>query len=259
LKKHFKEVGLSGNALLPADNVLVSAVALLDKFPSADFRPLFYWMLQALRLGRYSGASNTALDEDLREIGNANTLGDALSAMLARLRYVPPMEPRDFLRDYSDSRFGKLLLYLLAYSGKAQDWDQAGLRIGFDNDDLVAGFEPQYHHVFPRKFLQSKVDAALVEALANIAVIGPRINIRISAQDPMSYVNKYDISAAKLKQQHIYDLSGLTIEGFPSWLQKRAELLTTAANEFLEDLRSGLPLPVVVSVADTDALLMDAE
>ena len=35
--------------------------------------------------------------------------------MLARLRYVPPLEAKDFLRDYSDSRFGRLLLYLLAY------------------------------------------------------------------------------------------------------------------------------------------------
>lgn len=258
LKKHMREAGLSGNALLPSDNVLVPTVALLDKFPEADFRLIFYWMLQALRLGRYSGSSNTALDEDLRDISNAETLKEALTGMLARLRYVPAMEPKDFLRDYSDSRFGRLLLYLLAYSKGAQDWDERGLKIGFDSDDLVAGFEPQYHHVFPRKFLGGKVKAELVEALANIAVIGPGINIRISAQDPMNYVTKYKISELKLEQQYISKLSSTTVEQFPAWLERRAETLSNAGNDFLEGLRGGLALPTVTAAVDADVPLMDA-
>ena len=180
-----REFGLSGNALLPADNVLVTAVAILDKFPDSQFGQIFYWLLQALRFGRYSGSSNTALDEDLKEIATASALQAALAGMLVRLRYVPPLEAKDFLRDYSDSRFGRLLLYLLAYDNHAQDWEQSNLRIGFEGQDLVAGFEPQYHHIFPRKFLAGKVASECVEALANIAVIGPSINIRISAQNPM--------------------------------------------------------------------------
>jgi hypothetical protein len=258
LTKHMKEYGLSGNALLPADNVLVSAVALLDKFPEASFGQLFYWLLQALRFGRYSGSSNSALDEDLKEISNAKTTQEALAGMLARLRYVPPMEGKDFLRDYSDSRFGRLMLYLTAYSNNAVDWDHAGLRIGFDSQDLVAGFEPQYHHVFPRKFLEGKVEQNTIEALANIAVIGPSINIRISAQDPMNYVAKYKISEQKPKQQSILDLESTDVLKFPSWLFSRAEKLAGAANQFLEDLRGGLPLPSVISPSDNDAPLMDA-
>jgi len=147
------------------------------------------------------------------------------------------MEARDFLRDYSDTRFGRLVLYLLAYSNNALDWDQTGLRIGFDSQDLVAGFEPQYHHIFPRKFLDATVSPAGVEALANIAVIGPSINIRISAQNPMNYVSKYKISDHKLKQQHIFDLTSTTIEQFPNWVQERAGTLVSATNKFFEGLR----------------------
>ena len=33
-------------------------------------------------------------------------------------------------------------------------------------------------------YLEGKVDESLIDALANIAVIGPEINIRISAKDP---------------------------------------------------------------------------
>jgi hypothetical protein len=178
--------------------------------------------------------------------------------MLARLRYVPPLEPADFLRDYSDSRFGKLMLYLLAYQNGARDWDSAGLRIGFDAQDLVAGFEPQYHHIFPRKFLEKKVDAKLIEALANIAVIGPSINIRISAQDPMNYTSKYKISTEKLEQQYIEKLANTSISEFPTWLSERAQTLAISANQFLEGLRSNLTLPTVVSTADTDTQLMQA-
>jgi hypothetical protein len=258
LKKHMKEMGLLGNAVLPADNVLVPSIALLDKFPNCEFNQIFYWMLQALRLGRYSGSSNSALDEDLREITNASNVTEAVNAMLARLRYVPPLDARDFMRDYSDSRFGRLLLYLLAYSNKALDWDEASLRLGFDSSDLVSGFDPQYHHVFPRKFLQNKVPSETIEALANIAVIGPSINIRISAQDPMNYVKRYQIQESKLNQQYIFELSKTAVEEFSSWLQNRAELLAKAANGYLEKLRGGLSLPTVVSAADADTGLMEA-
>jgi hypothetical protein len=123
---------------------------------------------------------------------------------------------------------------------------------------LVAGFEPQYHHVFPRKFLEGKVEQNTIEALANIAVIGPSINIRISAQDPMNYVAKYKISEQKPKQQSILDLESTDVLKFPSWLFSRAEKLAGAANQFLEDLRGGLPLPSVISPSDNDAPLMDA-
>jgi len=258
LTKHMREFGLSGNALLPADNVLVTAVAILDKFPDSQFGQIFYWLLQALRFGRYSGSSNTALDEDLKEIATASALQAALAGMLVRLRYVPPLEAKDFLRDYSDSRFGRLLLYLLAYDNHAQDWEQSNLRIGFEGQDLVAGFEPQYHHIFPRKFLAGKVASECVEALANIAVIGPSINIRISAQNPMDYVSKYKISGEKLQQQYIADLQSTVVGDYTNWLSRRADTLALGANRFLDRLRSGLPLPEVVSAADADTALMEA-
>ena len=54
------------------------------------------------------------------------------------------------------------------------------------------------------------------------------------------------------------DLPSTTVEAFPSWLQRRADLLSAASNDFFERLRGGLPLPVVVSAADVDVQLMEA-
>lgn len=245
---HLKDHGVPGNALLPADNALVSLTALLDKFPNAGFSQIFYWFLQASRFGRYSSSSTSSMEEDLREIANAQTLNDALERLLARIPHVPPLTPDDFMRDYGETRFGRLLLYLLVLRNKAVDWDRRGVRIGFERSELLAGFQPQYHHIFPRKFLEGQVDAELMDALANIAIIGPTINIRISKQNPMDYIPKYNITADKLRQQYISgEITSTTVDQFGKWVQNRADVLAKVGNEFLESLRGNLELPAVAA------------
>jgi hypothetical protein len=50
--KQLQDHDIPGNAILPADNVLVSLTALIDKFPDQDFSPVLYWFLQASRFSR---------------------------------------------------------------------------------------------------------------------------------------------------------------------------------------------------------------
>ena len=145
------------------------------------------------------------------------------------------------MRDYIDTRFGRFLLYLLVYQNQAQDWDEHGHRLGFEGTTVLSDFRPQWHHVFPQKHLEGKVDESLINALANIAVIGPEINIRINARDPMSYVAKYGITEAKLKQQFIAaEIVTVTPEHFEVWLRNRASVLAEAGNKFLANLRQSL-------------------
>jgi hypothetical protein len=244
--KQLKDYGISGNALLPADNVLVSLTALLDKFPEEDFSRIFYWFLQASRFGRYTSSSTSSMEEDLREIAEAPTLVEALERLIARIRYVPSLTSDDFMRDYGDTRFGRLLLYLLVLRNKAVDWDQRGVRIGFDEAELLAGFQPQFHHIFPKKFLEGHVDRDLIDALANIAIIGPTINIRISKQNPMDYIPKYNVTSVKLRQQFISgQITNTTVAQYPDWVRKRADDLAAAGNAFLEELRGDLKLPSI--------------
>jgi hypothetical protein len=257
--KRLKENNIPGNAIFPADNALVSLIALLDKFPDEGFSPVFYWFLQASRFSRYSTSSTSSMEEDLKEISEASTQTEALERLLARIRYVPPLTAEDFMRDYSDTRFGRLLLYLLVVRNKALDWDQRAIRIGFDGAELLAGFEPQYHHVFPKKFLEGQTDASLIDALANIAIIGPTINIRISKQDPMSYIPKYKITAEKLRQQFISGLiTNTTVRQYPEWVRARADELAKVGNSFLEELRGDLKLPVVAAEAEKREHAYDA-
>src|SRR5690606_30802420 len=108
---------------------------------------------------------------------------NALERLLAKIRYIPLLSADDFLRDYGDTRFGRLMLYLLVHDAQAEDWDERSMRIGFESDALLSGFTPQFHHIFPKAFVGDAHPASVVNALANIALIGPAINIRISKQD----------------------------------------------------------------------------
>jgi hypothetical protein len=238
----FREYGILSNDIMPTEAALVTMVSIVDKFQDdARFDHAFYWFLQASRFARYSGSSTTSLDEDLRDIQGGSTLTDAIQKLLRRFRHEDPIEVDDFLRDYSDSRFGRLLLYLLVYRNKALDWDEHSHRIGFEGAEILADFRPQWHHSFPVKYLEGHVENGLVDALANIAVIGPSINIRISAKAPMDYVTRYKIGAEKLKQQFIEpEFTAVPISGYEAWMRGRAERLAKEANAFLSELRDGI-------------------
>lgn len=238
LVSRFREFGVLSADPMPTQAALVTMVSLVEKFDdTADFRFAMYWFLQASRFGRYSGSGTTSLEEDLRDIQEAASLSEATDRLLRRFPHEEPIVAEDFLRDYTDGRFGRFLLYLLVYRNAALDWDDHGHRLGFEGTSLLTAFRPQWHHIFPKKYLAGKVDEGLVDALSNIAVIGTEINIRISAKDPMNYIAKYAITDDKLEQQFI-DPATLSIDHaeYEAWLRARAERLAVAANEFLKSL-----------------------
>jgi hypothetical protein len=243
LVARFREFGILSSDPMPTQAALVTMVSLLDKFnDSDDFHQALYWFLQASRFGRYSGSGTTSLEEDLRDVQDSLTLQGAVGKLLRRFNDQEPLTAEDFMRDYADTRFGRFFLYLLVYRNKAQDWDEHGHRIGFEGVAVLSDFRPQWHHVFPKKYLEGKVDAALIDALANIAVIGPEINIRISAKDPMAYLAKYKITARKLAQQFIDDdVRNMSHAEYETWVRARAQRLAEEGNAFLSTLREGLP------------------
>ena len=232
------DYGVLSADMLPSQTAPIPAAALFSKFPGAEKRLVFEWLLQTFRYQRYSGASHTAVEEDLREIDRASTLAEAIGGMRGRIRAIDEFTSDFFLRDYTEGRFGRLMLYLLAFKNGAVDWDETDRRIAFDGDKLVPGFEPQFHHVFPRKFLKGTVDDGSIEALANIAIIGSANNLKISAKDPLDYFEKYKIGIEKRAQQFIDGpVVSMTPENFPTWLQARADRLSNEANNFVRELR----------------------
>ncbi len=248
----FREYGVLSDDPLPTLNALVTLVVLLDKYTIQNFDRAIYWLLQATRYQRYSGSSTTALEEDIKDIRESADFGDAISRLMKRLPKVEDITADDFMRDYGDARFGRFILYLMIYRNEARDWDKEGNRIGFEKTELLSGFKPQWHHIFPRKFLAvANIDEEKINALSNIAIIGPTVNIRISAKDPMKYIAKYEISNEKLAQQYVsgsfevgkdnYELPSVAdtpVEKYFEWLEGRSRCLAAKANEFLTQLEA---------------------
>lgn len=235
----FREYGILSNDVLPTEAALVTMLSLINKFnDDAQFSLALYWFLQASRFARYSGSGTTSLDEDLRDIHESRSLEEAVNKLLRRFRHEDPMTTEDFLRDYGDSRFGRFMLYLLVYRNESLDWDEHSHRLGFEGLEALADFRPQWHHIFPKKYLEQQDFNGAVDALGNIAVIGPSINIRISAKAPLDYINKYKITPEKLEQQFIDPgFKNIPVKDFEAWTQERAERLAKEANTFLSELR----------------------
>jgi hypothetical protein len=241
LISRFRNYGILSNDPMPTETALVTMVALIDKFPDEPFNLALYWFLQAARFRRYSGSSTTSLEEDLRDIQESDSLTASVEKMLRRFEHDRALEPEDFLRDYSDSRFGRFLLYLLIYLNKAEDWDKSSHRIGFEGIEVLADFRPQWHHIFPKKYLEGHVSEEKINALANIAVIGPTINIRISSKEPMNYILRYGITPQKMEQQFIDEkITETSASKYEGWLTSRAQRLADAGNAFLNSLKGDL-------------------
>jgi hypothetical protein len=239
LVKRLAEYGVLSNDPLPTETALVTLIALQDKFPDEpSFDHAFYWFLQASRFGRYSGAATTSLDEDVRDVREAQTLNGAVDQLMKRFPATHGIEPDDMIGDYSGSAFGRFLLYLLVYKAGARDWDEKGHKLGFDGSQILADFKPQWHHIFPKKFLAGHAEEEHVDSLANIAVIGPTINIRINAKDPMDYLDRYKISNDKLEQQLIpTERAQFQVDNYPRFIECRAKTLAQRANSYLNSLR----------------------
>lgn len=237
--KGMHSLGVLNSDILPTRNALLPLVVLRDKFGERfRFKPAFAFFLEVSNAGRYSGSAFTTLAEDVRRIEAAKTFEDAVQS-LDGLNPEPVFSPEDFLADSRDEYFRLILIYLIAYDRKACDWKK-GTRLGFEGKDFLAGFSPDWHHIFPRKYLQNyDIPDEKINSLANMAVIDPRTNIRFGKKEPAHYLDKYDVTNEFLEQQLVpTDRKLFTVKHFDRFLQLRAESLAEAANKYFTDLRA---------------------
>ena len=249
LLKNLREFGISSADLLPSTNSLIPLFVLHHRWgtrPGYDFGRAFRWFLLANRDGRYSGPSITRLNEDVRSIAEAASFEQALGVLTKRLSVSDVIEDIEFLNRYdrAGSRFLRLIVYLLLFDRKARDWVD-GTFIGYDKAMALAaaGFEPQWHHIYPRSVLK-KVGCQddEINAIANITVLNERTNAnKLSAKEPWEYIKQFGISAERLREH-------LVPEGFienptedirlksryEAFLLERAQLLAKEANAFLQ-------------------------
>jgi hypothetical protein len=223
------EFGLLDTRLVASGAALVPAIVLC-----AEARPskqsshsIAGWIALASLHHRYSGATETSLELDLRACRADDPIG-ALLTQLRQRRDSLAAKPLDF-KGYVNDRGALFAAYVACAQRQARDLLTRG--------KIHLSKRIDRHHIFPRASFEAagRKDA---DTIANIAFIGGEANRELSDQRPENYLGK--ISPKILASQCIPTEPELwradAVEQF--WARRR-ELLAEAFNAFLAEALPG--------------------
>ncbi len=199
---------------------------------------LLYWYVHSFLWGRYSGSTETVLNQDLATVEETEGGLDRLIAMLRSNRGDLRLQPADFIGWSRSARFYPLL-YMLTRVWHALDWE-TGVEL---KGQLLGNLSRlELHHIFPKALLyKAGRDRTQVNSLANFTFLTKQTNLRVSDKDPSAYLASYAEKDPKLISSHWIpeDPDLWKIERYEDFLDARRELLAEAANKFLETLLRG--------------------
>lgn len=199
---------------------------------------LLFWYVQAGMWGRFSGSTETIIDQDLAALEGA---GGGLDRLLEQLRLwhgVLRVEPEHFTGWSLGARFYPVL-YLLTRMGQARDW---GTGLPLKASMLGKMNQLEVHHIFPKAQLYKReYSRPEVNALANFCFLTKDTNLSISYRLPEEYFTEIEkAQPGALASQWIPMDSALwRLENFRDFLEARKELLAAEVNHRMEELLHG--------------------
>ncbi|QLX38108.1 hypothetical protein HV135_02110 [Citrobacter sp. RHBSTW-00229] len=108
------------------------------------------------------------------------------------------------------------------------------------NDLLIRTFPSRnYHHFFPRKYVEKNCPAMEPNLIANITLIDAASNNKIKAKAPSLYVNELKAGNSKLQsslRSHLINNPkdfGILEDDYEKFIGKRSEVIAEALNEAL--------------------------
>lgn len=213
-----------------------------------------HWMFAALMWGRYTGSTETKLNQDIQMLklpDAASRMRDAIISERGRIR----LEGRDLVGASSRSPFSALALVAARAAG-AVDWlngQKLYSNIGKSNS-------LEYHHIFPQSLLYApkgpfnssdRSDVARVNEIANIAYLTQSANQAISNKEPIQYLASIEQTfPGALAAQAVPESPALwRMEAYQDFLAVRRERLAESINRFMDSLLPGAP-PTHFTVED---------
>lgn len=199
---------------------------------------LLYWYVHTLMWGRYSGSTESILNQDLTAIRDHDHALDELLGLLRRNRGDLKVKPEDFRGWSRGARFYPLL-YLLTRVHGAKDWGS-----GLELTSHLLGQQNRLHihHIFPKALLyKAGYERSEVNAIGNFTFLTQETNLQVSDRDPAVYLPEYVAKSPGAVESHWIptDPQLWQISRYRDFLAARRELLAQAANQFLESLYSG--------------------
>ncbi|AWZ05292.1 hypothetical protein DRB96_08640 [Streptomyces sp. ICC1] len=228
---------LGGRAAFPVMTRLLHLSG--GSFPDArTCDRLLFWYVHSFLWGRHAASVETTLNQDLHALEGEGGGVDQLIAALRRSRGHLDIRPDDFDGYTIGARFYPLL-YMLSRVHGARDLI-TGVPLKHNMLGKMASL--QVHHIFPKARLRDHgYGQVQINAVANFCFLTQDSNLKISAKDPAEYLEEAEArNPGVLASQWIpLDRELWKVENYPAFLQARRELLTTAANGFLNALHDG--------------------
>ncbi len=199
---------------------------------------LLFWFAQAGMWGRFSGSTETVIDQDLAALEGPKGGLDALIEQLRLWHGGLRVEPSHFTGWSLGARFYPVL-YMLTRMGEARDW---GIGLPLKANMLGKMSRLEVHHVFPKAQLYKRDHKRPeVNALANFCFLTKDTNLHIGDRLPEEYFPKIEAKhPGALASQWIPMEPALwEIDRYLDFLEARKALLAAEANKRFEELLHG--------------------
>lgn len=199
---------------------------------------LLFWFVQAAMWGRFSGSTESFIDQDLAALEGSEGGLDRLLEQLRLWHGGLRAEPGHFTGWSLGARFYPVL-YMLTRMGEARDWG-SGLPLKANLLGRMSRLE--VHHIFPKAQLyKRKYKRPEVNALANFCFLTKDTNLDISDRLPEEYFLAIERShpGALASQWIPADQALWKMDRFREFLEARKELLAAELNRRMEDLLHG--------------------
>lgn len=223
------EFGLINMDILWSGALLVPVIALCSSTSprERDPRGIAGWLAMAALLHRYSKASESALDQDLRACRSDDPVGKLLSNV-RRDEGAFGAIPSDFKGALND-KGGMFAVYVACR--------HMGLRDLFSGSEILLQANVDRHHILPRAQFPER-NRAKADTLANIAFISDGANRSVGAASPDIYLRK--VSCEVLRSQCIpLDEHLWQVDRAEEFWIARQQLLSAAFNGFLRKMLPG--------------------
>lgn len=199
---------------------------------------LLFWFAQAGMWGRFSGSTESYIDQDLAALDGNDSGLDKLLEQLRLWHGGLRVEPGHFTGWSLGARFYPVL-YLLTRMGDAKDW---GTGLPLKSGLLGKMNKLEVHHIFPKAQLYKLgYKRPEVNALANFCFQTKQTNLEISDRLPEEYFPVFEARhPGGLASQWIpTDPNLWKIKNYRDFLEERRKLLAAEANRCMEKLLHG--------------------
>ncbi|MCH8240093.1 MAG: DUF262 domain-containing protein [Proteobacteria bacterium] len=199
---------------------------------------MLFWFAQAGMWGRFSGSTESYIDQDLAAVEEVDGGLDRLIGQLRLWHGGLRVEPGHFSGWSLGARFYPVL-YMLTRVGKARDW---GTGLPMKENLLGKMSKLEVHHIFPKSVLyKADYTRPEVNAIANFCFLTKDTNLQIGASRPEDYFPEIESKypGALFTQWIPRNPELWKLENYRAFLEARRQLLADAANAFMTDLLHG--------------------